>query len=581
MALRRRAIRAIRGRAVPVTARTEPSKRADDGFTLIELLVVSIILPLVVAALSLGIVAVFSQQSQLTGRLGGSTDLQMVAATFIRDVESASTLTNQSSPQVCGSTGTQLLGLTWSGGQTNVSYVEVLGNGSGSLGFNAQLQRLYCVNGSTTPSSVTVVSNGAAATAQQPTQPAPTICIGNVPASGPCTTPSSYPVSATAVTQVSFPVYVPPNNTPYVMVASPRQGAGGNLTGGPNSSAPILLTSTNCGNVLTVNNNGQLWINVDGGTGNGSLTVESPCAGKAAVSNSTGNSDNGNGRGSVCVSAIITGSQPVGTFTNPALKPIPSDPKYDNNLPCYGFSPPTPIWYYSDNFVNPLANLVAPPTPSTPQGVCQVSKSFQARYTCSPGEYGSTSNANPTFSGPQTTFSYPPGALPAFPNNAVVDFTPGAYRFDVPVSLPNGITATFELGTYAFMKADGAGDSFAAPSNSRNASITGNNVLFYAPSGNISFGNNIAVSLTANPDPNYHGVTVWDGPPLSGQPPRCPPSSPTYTMTLANNGSDTYGGIYAPCAELMTKQNGTLDSSFIVASSAQFSQNTVINVTSP
>lgn len=553
-----------------------PNKWAEDGFTLIELLVVSIVLPLVIGALSLGIVAVFSQQSQLTGRLGGSTDLRMMAATFIRDVESASTLTNLSSPQVCGSTGKQLLGLTWSGGQTKVSYVEVVGNGSGSLGFNAQIQRLYCVNGSLTPSTVMVVSNGAAATAQQATQPAPTICVGDVPASGPCTTPSSYPVMATAVSQVSFSVYVPPSNTPYVMVASPRQGAGGSPIVGLNSSTPILLTSTTCGNVLTVENNGQLWINVDGGTGNGTLTVESPCAGTAAVANG-----HGGGAGSICVSAIITGSQPVGTFTNPALTPNRTNPKFDNRLPCYGFSPSTPIWYYFDNFVNPLKDLTSPPAPLTPQGDCFVKKSFQNGYTCSPGVYRSTTSATPSFSGTQTTFYYPSGALPDFPPKAVVDFTTGAFLFNVPVSLPNGIIATFGLGTYTFMKADSLGNTFTAPSNSQNASITGNNVLFYSPGGNISFGNNIKVSLTANPDPSYHGVTLWDGPPLSGQSPTCPPTSATYTVTLANNGKDSYGGIYAPCAKLVTKQNGSLDSTSIVASSASFSNNTVINVTTP
>lgn len=577
MVLRRRAIKANRGRAVPVAAPSEPSKRADGGFTLIELLVVSIILPVVIGALSLGIVAVFSQQSQLTGRLGGSTDLQTMAATFIRDVESASTLTNQSSPQVCGSTGTQLLGLTWSGGQTNVSYVEVLGNGSGSLGFNAQLQRLYCVNGSTTPSSVTVVSNGAVATAQQPTQPAPTICIGNIPTSGPCTSPSSYPVSATSVTQVSFSVYVPPNNTPYVMVASPRQGAGGNLTGGPNSSTPILLMGTNnnkCVNVLTIQNNAQLWINVGGQKGNGALTVDAPsCVGQGQNVIATG-SDSG---GSACVSAIISGSLPLGHFQNPSLK---------GNPPCDGYSSPNPTWYYSDKIVNPLANLQAPPTTNSkpPQtlsklGACSVSTLFPNNFICSSGIY------NPTQTGPyctppqSTTSSYPPGCLPDFPDKAVVDFTGGSFQFNMPVDFSKTITATFELGTYAFM---GAGDSFAATSNNPNSSITGTNVLFYSPNGNITFDNNIKVSLTANPDKNYYGVSLWDGPQLlPGQPPTCPSSALNYTVKLSNNAQNNYGGIYAPCAELKTSNNVTVNSTFIVAGSASFGNNTTINVNTP
>lgn len=558
MTLRPRANDVNRRLTVLSGARNEQGNRSDGGFTLVELLVVSIILPLVIGALSLGIVAVFSQQSNLTGRLSGSTDLQTMDATYIRDVESASTLTNQSTPPVCGSAGTQLLGLTWSGGQTNVSYVEVFGNGSGSLGFNAQIQRLYCVNGSTTPSTVMVVSNGAAASALQPTQPAPTICTGNIPSSGPCTTPSSYPVSATEVSQVTFPVYVPPNNTPYLMVASPRQGAGGNLTGGPNISTPIVLMSTSCGNVLTVHNNGQLWINVAGKTGNGSLTVESPCAGKSAIATAGDSS-----KGSLCVSAIISGSLPLGTFQNPNLNP--------SGLPCDGKSPHSPQWYYSDTFVNPLANLQAP-SPVTTRGVCRVESSLPNRYVCGPGLYDAAPGTN------QTTFDYPPGVLPVFPPKAVVDFTGGATQFDVPVSLPNNSIVTFGYGTYAFMAADGSGDTL---SSQNNVSITGNNVLFYSPSGNLTFNNNTSVNLAAIPDPNYHGVSVWVGPPLSGQPAACPLSPPTYAVTFINNGSDTIGGVYAPCAALVTKQNAVINAAFIVASSAAFSQNTMINVTTP
>ncbi len=552
-----RAVIASRGvRTRTAHPRSLDPSASQGGFTLVELLVVVTILPLIIGALALGIVTVFSQQSTITGRLAGSTDLQTMNATFIRDVESAQSLTNQSIPQACGATGYQLLGLTWSGGQTSVSYVEVpvASNANAAKGFTEQLQRLYCVNGSSTPVSVMVVS----ADVSQSLQQAPTICVGNVSA-GSCTTPSvsSYPVPASTVAQVMFPVYVPvsTSTSPYVMVASPRQGRGGGLSNGPNLSTPILLTSTQCGTVLTVKNGGQLWINVGGQKGNGVLTVESPCAGKNAIYHAGDAS-----KGSICVSAIVSGSYPLGSFTNP-------------NPP--GVCPvTTPTWYYSDRFTNPLANLQAPPTTGLSAGTCSVNKDFPSGYTCSAGSYTGLSNASPSFTGGQTTYTYAQGKLPVFPNNSSVHFTGGAYAFSVPVSFPNGTTAIFDLGTYAFTA---TGSAFDVAANN-GATITGNNVLFYAPNGTMSFGNNANVALSANLDPNYYGVTVWDGPKVSvGS--DCPTPPPAYSLTLANNGTDSYGGVYAPCATLITHNNGSLDTTLIVAQSAQFTQNTTINVT--
>ncbi len=528
------------------------SPRSQQGFTLIELLVVVTILPLIVGALALGIVTVFSQQSTITGRLSGSTDLQTMNATFIRDVESAQSLTNQSTPQACGASGTQLLGLSWSSGQTNVSYVEVpvSSNANAATGFTEQIQRLYCIDGSPTPVSVMVVSADASQTLQQ----APTICLGNV-STGSCTAPSTYPVSASDVAQVTFSVYVPvsTSTSPFVMVASPRQGSGGVISNGPNLSTPLLLTSTQCGTVLTVNNGGQLWINVGGKKGNGVLTVASPCAGTNAIAHS-GDS----GRGSICVSAVISGSLPLGSFSNPPGV-------------CPATTPITPKWYYRTVFVNPFANLQAPPTTGLSPGTCIVNKYFSSGYTCSAGSYTMLSAAKPSFTGGQTTYTYANGALPSFPNNSSVQFTSGAYSFGVPVIFPNGTTATFELGTYAFLATGNALDVTA----NNGASITGNSVLFYAPNGSMSFGNKADVRLTPNPDPQYLGVTVWDGPVVGSG---CP-SSPTFSVTLANNGTDSYGGVYAPCATLITHNNGSLLASIIVAASAQFTKNTIINVT--
>ena len=541
---------------------------SENGFTLVEMLVVLIILPLIIGAISLAIVAIFTQQSNVTGRLSGSTDLQMIDATYVRDVESASTFTNQSAPRECGSAGTQILGMKWSSDQTAVSYVIVPGNGSGSAGYDAQLQRLYCTNNSPTATSVMVVSTGVSSGIQQP----PTICTGNIPKSGTCTPSPTYPVSAANVTEVLFKVYVPKSTTPFVLVAAPRHGAPGNLIGGPITSTPIVLTSTDCGTVLTLNNGGQLWINQGGQHGNGAITIESPCAKTLAV--------NKGPQGAICVSAIISGSTPLGSFSNPK-----------NNNPCAQYDPsnPPPLsppWYYHKVFKDPLASLQPPPLPQG-QGTCNVTvanKTNDYSYTCTPGSYSQNwTGTLPKDLKSGGSFSFPRGQFPVIVNNATIVFAAGPYSFSEPVALPNGVNATFGDGTYSFLS---AGNAFSVTSNNSLSSVTGNGVLFYAPSGSITFGNNTVVNLTPNTDPQFsqYGLSIWAGPPVSSS--SCPnvppiPSPFPYIVALANNSSDAYGGIYAPCAEIESNSNGTLTTSFIVASSASFSPGTIINVTTP
>ena len=101
----------------------------ERGFTLVELLIVVTIIPLIIGALAGGLLEVFSLQSGVANRLGDSADAQVVASTFLKDVQSASSLTtNPSTSTQCG-TGTQLLGLEWGNGAV-VSYSEVLQTGT-------------------------------------------------------------------------------------------------------------------------------------------------------------------------------------------------------------------------------------------------------------------------------------------------------------------------------------------------------------------------------------------------------------------------------------------------------------------
>src|SRR5665213_1993894 len=147
------------------------SQSDQSGFTLVELLIVVTILPLIIGALSVGLIAVFSLQSGVQNRLGDTGDSQVVEASFQRDVQEAASITtapNNSSAQ-CGP-GTQLLGLAWGPvkGQSYpyqyvVSYVVIQ---SGKLW---NLVRQYCSSGySSTPTSSTIISYDVPSTLASP-----------------------------------------------------------------------------------------------------------------------------------------------------------------------------------------------------------------------------------------------------------------------------------------------------------------------------------------------------------------------------------------------------------------------------
>ena len=137
------------------------SRRAQNsserGFTLIELLIVVTIIPLIIGALASGLITVFSLQSSVSNRLGDTSDAQVVAASFTKDVQSASSIETSATP-LCGpTTQTQLLGLEWGGTSEVASYVEELQTGTTQTTY--LLVRNDCASGpSTTPTSSTTLS---------------------------------------------------------------------------------------------------------------------------------------------------------------------------------------------------------------------------------------------------------------------------------------------------------------------------------------------------------------------------------------------------------------------------------------
>ena len=134
------------------------SQRSGDemGFTLIELLVVVVIIPIVIGAISVALISVLSQQNTVQTKLSDSSDAQLVSATYVKDVQSATYITvntsppntSSTTPPVCGST-TPLLSLEWGSSPTTVVSYSVSARGTANI-----LTRQFCqfsANGATTP----------------------------------------------------------------------------------------------------------------------------------------------------------------------------------------------------------------------------------------------------------------------------------------------------------------------------------------------------------------------------------------------------------------------------------------------
>ena len=164
--------------------------RSSAGFTLIELVIVVGVMPLVIGALAVGILSVFSLQSSVSNRLTDSADAQVTSVDFDRDVQSAIFLTTNSSPTnpaQCG-TGTPVLGLQL-GNSTEITYAAAQ-NGS-----SYTLSRNLCTVGGTPPTvtfqSSVVVGRDLPASILNPATPPVSIpqCVQTPPPSIPACVP--------------------------------------------------------------------------------------------------------------------------------------------------------------------------------------------------------------------------------------------------------------------------------------------------------------------------------------------------------------------------------------------------------
>ena len=140
-------------------------ERTEGGFTLIELVIVTLIIPVIIGAITLALISIFSLQGGVTGRLSGSGDAQLTSTNFESDVQNASWITTATSgssltPQQCAPVSqvagsTQVLGLQT--GAAVISYEVVPQAGTSPPKYN--LFRYSCPTGTTTPTTRTVVSS--------------------------------------------------------------------------------------------------------------------------------------------------------------------------------------------------------------------------------------------------------------------------------------------------------------------------------------------------------------------------------------------------------------------------------------
>lgn len=485
---------------------------SDEGFTLIELLITVTVLPLVIGAISVGLVSVFSLNSSVGNRLSDSGDAQLVAATFLKDVQSSEMVTTSvSSVPQCGR-GQQLLGLQWDNGLTVVSYA-VVSQSSGAL-TTYSLDRSYCTLGNLgTPSASSVVSYGIA-----PNQAPPIVACSKTVAS--CTASVQW-IPAEGVQAVTFAITEPKTNFSYTLSATPRawDSAAGGLPGGGSPYAPFTLLDPSSCDALRVGQ-GSLSINVGSGQGNGVLGVASTCPDAVSVSNG----------GTLAASSVVTADQALNSIAPNDKATYPSTE------------------YYDSQFSDPFQPVAAPSTPTSASSAsCSSTQTSSGgtqdiQYTCPPGIYSSS----PPFDGTKTV---------------TIDFSgPGSYWFQQGLQIPNNVTVSFAPGAYIF-------DGSTALSTGSNVTLDGNNVLLYVANGTVDIGNNNNVSLGAST--GYDDIAYWDG--ASGG-----------TINIGENSNLSFaGGVYMPKGSIVSGENVTISSTFIVADTATFGNNLNLTITSP
>jgi hypothetical protein len=229
-------------------------------------------------------------------------------------------------------------------------------------------------------------------------------------------------------------------------------------------------------------------------------------------------------------------------------------------------------------------------------------------WTCTPGVYTDDPFGQFFYNGSNFFFQN-------HDENTLINFQPGNYYFEEGLTIPQSATANFASGTYVF---DNYNDctslyhfvrnpnkqicnnysnyggfnfnfGFLEHSQDQNyvtlaiddgAKVNATNVLFYVKTGSVYIGEDAgglglgndgihSTGIGITPLSGYDGVSIWDA----------ASSTTTGDSDQAElglgGGNDSYGGIYAPSAQIVDNNTGAISANFIVAQSASFAPVTV------
>lgn len=498
---------------------TSADSTASRGFTLVELLVAMVLGPILIGGIVAMVLVVFNSQTNGTNSLTGTADASAISAKLTADVQSSTAITTTTTPS-CGSTGHQIIALESDGGQSITAYV-LLSYASGD-----KLTREVCA-----------ASDPAAIAVSQ-------LLSRNIPASQTVTVscdssvtcePTTSWVSSADVSTVSLHVSEVSTGASFAVSATPREwsssGGGGPISYGTTSEDPlIVLGQSSCGSP-NVSLSGSAKITV----ASGSLFDESTCADAVTLA----------GASSITASGLVTSDATPSTAES--LAPSTS----------------APTATYGASTGDPLVALTAPTTPTTSAtGSCPASGDSG---TCTPGLFSAAVTLASSVTVTLNSGTYVFSAPVTIDGAATVTFDSGTYDFAQGLSIGGSAKVTFGAGTYLFA---GATSSSAALAVSGAASLTtsASGVLLYVQSGTCQFTGSGSVQLTG--EAAYDGVALWQA------------AADTNAVELsgASAVADSYGGVYAPGADVTNVGSATLSAAFLVAASVDLSGATTFDL---
>lgn len=521
--------------------RVAPTSRLEDGengFTLIELLVVIAILPLVVGAISVALLAVFSNEDAASNSLTASSDAQITSSSFVQDVQGAAWVTTKPDLLCSGASGTLLVSLTPDANDGTtisrvISYVETRNTGLSTF----TIYREACTGGTGSPASNTIaVSHNALSTTAITISPSAT----NAAAANGWTVSSGSTITMALHEPVSTHNNASTSTHSYTISAVPRPTgiAGVSPVGGTTPILPVEFLGPSCP-ALTL-------------TGGGSFV----------------NSQNGSG---------TSGSGDAGFADN----------QTDCTNPTTGagqLKSQTPYFY---GVSNPFSTLAPPSTPSQ-AGLQAGTCSSTSPSICKAGTYGSGASGGYN-NGALTNVTVDPSqgspvtnvvvfTVPVTIKNTNVTFDGSSsglknvvYWFQKGLTVSTGANVTFGSATYIFGTSGGSGTGLSFDSQSSLIANNANGLIFYIEPGtwSVSLSSGITGSVAAAPTP-YDGIALWDD------------ASGPFSLGQGNGGggglSASFGGIYAPNATLTIAGNYTMSATFMVVkyASVQTSQVTML-----